>query len=120
MFADFGMVVFASVQNVVHDWQHILGVTRPRRMMAGQIDLQLEEDIGIGAEARPQPTLETLGGATIRAMMDQKLAKNLRFVSVLPTRPSVPNPKFALLLSKHFCELRVQRDTRIIELLVSL
>src|SRR5260221_13855040 len=32
----------------------------------------------------------------------------------------VPNPKFARLLSGHFCELRVQRDTRTISLLVSL
>src|SRR5258708_16303444 len=29
---------------------------------------------------------------------------------------SVPNPKFARLLSARFCELRVQRDTRIIRL----
>ena len=36
------------------------------------------------------------------------------------TARSVPNPKFARLFSKHLCELRVQRDTRIIELLVSL
>ena len=34
--------------------------------------------------------------------------------------PSVPNPKFARLRGELFCELRVQRDTRIIMLLVSL
>src|ERR1043166_246893 len=33
---------------------------------------------------------------------------------------SVPNPKFARMFSGHFCELRVQRDTRNITLLVSL
>ena len=35
-------------------------------------------------------------------------------------KASVPNPKFAPLCSKRLCELRVQRDTRIIKLLVSL
>jgi len=38
-------------------------------MVAGKFDLQLEEDIGIGAEARPHPAPETLGSAMIRAMI---------------------------------------------------
>src|SRR5258708_12074469 len=45
-------------------------------------------------------------------------AKEIKKKARIPA--SVPNPKFARLLSGHFCELRVQRDTRIISLLVSL
>ena len=89
--------MFDSIQNVVHDWQRILRVTRPTRMVAWQIDLQLQEDIGIGAGARSHPAPETLGSAPTRAMIWIKGPEKISDLSGCCRRAFARNPNIASL-----------------------
>src|SRR5262249_54182492 len=76
------------------------------RIPAGALAVGIDLDVGRGAEGEP---LATPPGIVL-ALADRDIVVTIVLGQRQHRTPpaSIPNPKFACFLSKHFCELRVQ------------